>query len=50
MTILVYMAADNDLESHAIRNLKDMERADFNRMNVLASLATLATIDAQAIV
>ena len=35
LTLLVYMAADNDLESYAIRNLKAMERADFSRMNVL---------------
>lgn len=37
-TLFVYMAADNDLESYAIRNLKEMERADFSRMNVLVLL------------
>ena len=35
ITLLVYMAADNDLETEAIRNLKEMERADFENMNVL---------------
>ena len=35
LTLMVYMAADNDLESHAIRNLKAMERADFSNINVL---------------
>ena len=35
LTLLVYMAADNDLESHALRNLKAMEQAEFSGMNVL---------------
>ena len=38
LTLLVYMAADNDLESYAISNLKAMERADFSGMNVLVLL------------
>ena len=35
LTLMVYMAADNDLESHGIRNLKAMEKADFSGINVL---------------
>ena len=35
LTLLVYMAADNDLESYALENMKAMERADFKNMNVL---------------
>jgi len=35
LTLLVYMAADNDLESYAIQNLKAMEHADFSDINVL---------------
>ncbi|MBO7583354.1 MAG: hypothetical protein J6T20_06155 [Treponema sp.] len=35
LTLLVYMAADNDLESYGIQNLKAMERADFSSLNVL---------------
>ena len=38
MTLLVYMAADNDLESYAIQNLKAMEHASFENMNVLILL------------
>ena len=38
LTLLVYMAADNDLESYALRNLKAMEQAEFSRMNVLVLL------------
>lgn len=38
LTLMVYMAADNDLESHAIQNLKAMEHADFDKMNVLVLL------------
>lgn len=34
-TVLVYMAADNDLESYAIQNLKQMERAKTENLNVL---------------
>ena len=35
LTLVVYMAADNDLESYAVQNLKAMEHADFSKMNVL---------------
>ena len=35
LTLLVYMAADNDLESYALENMKAMERANFKNMNVL---------------
>ena len=38
LTLMVYMAADNDLESEAIANLKQMEHSDFDRMNVLVLL------------
>lgn len=38
LTLVVYMAADNDLESYAISNLKAMEHADFKNMNVLVLL------------
>ena len=35
---MVYMAADNDLESEAIANLKQMEHSNFGKMNVLVLL------------
>ena len=35
LTLMVYMAADNDLESYALQNLKDMEHAGFSGMNIL---------------
>ena len=38
LTLVVYMSADNDLESYAIQNLKAMEHADFEKMNVLVLL------------
>lgn len=38
LTLLIYMAADNDLESYAIQNLKAMEHAAFENMNVLVLL------------
>ena len=38
LTLLVYMAADNDLESHAIKNLKALEQAEFSGMNILVLL------------
>ena len=38
LTLIVYMAADNDLEQYAIENLKAMEYADFENINVLALL------------
>lgn len=34
-TVLVYMAADNDLESYALQNLKQMERVKLENLNVL---------------
>lgn len=37
-TFLVYMAADNDLESYAIRNLKQLEKAAAEGVNVLVLL------------
>ena len=38
LTLVVYMAADNDLESYAIQNLKAMEHADLKKINVLVLL------------
>ena len=38
LTLMVYMAADNDLEPYAIQNLKAMEHADFSELNVLVLL------------
>lgn len=38
LTLMVYMAADNDLESYALQNLKQMERADFSKINLLVLL------------
>lgn len=38
LTLMVYMAADNDLESEAIANLKQMEHSDFEKMTVLVLL------------
>ena len=38
LTLVVYMAADNDLESYAVSNLKDMEHAEFENINVLVLL------------
>ena len=40
LTLMIYMAADNDLETYALQNLKAMERADydFEAMNVLVLL------------
>lgn len=38
LTLMVYMAADNDLESEAIANLKQMEHSNFGKMNVLVLL------------
>lgn len=35
LTLIVYMAADNDLESYGIANLKQMERAECENLNVL---------------
>ena len=38
LTVMVYMAADNDLESYALQNLKSMEKSDFCEINVLVLL------------
>ena len=38
LTLLVYMAADNELESYALTNLKQMEWANYENMNVLVLL------------
>ncbi len=38
LTLMIYMAADNDLEPYAIQNLKAMEHADFSEINVLVLL------------
>lgn len=38
LTMMVYMAADNDLESYALQNLKQMERAGFSKINLLVLL------------
>ena len=38
MTLLIYMAADNDLECYAIQNHKEMEHSDFENMKVLVLL------------
>ena len=38
LTLMIYMAADNDLESYALSNLKAMEKASFNNMNILVLL------------
>lgn len=35
LTLLVYMAADNDLECYALENIKAMEHADCSNINVL---------------
>ncbi len=36
LTLIIYMAADNDLEKYAIQNLKDMEHAEYENINVIA--------------
>lgn len=46
LTLLVYMAADNDLESYAIQNLKAMEHSGFSNMNVLVLLDRAEDYDA----
>lgn len=38
LTLMVYMAADNDLETYALKNLKAMERAEFEGINILVLL------------
>ena len=46
LTLMVYMAADNDLESYALQNLKDMEHAGFSGMNILVLLDRTEGFDA----
>ena len=36
LVLMVYMAADNDLENYAIQNLKQMEHAEFGETKVIA--------------
>lgn len=38
LTLMVYMAADNDLESYALANLKAMERAECDGVKILVLL------------
>lgn len=38
LTLMVYMAADNDLEKWALKNLKQMERAGYEELNVIVLL------------
>lgn len=38
LVLLIYMAADNDLESFAIQDLKEMEHANFSNIKVLVLL------------
>ena len=38
LTLMVYMAADNDLESYALANLRAMEQADYDGVKVLVLL------------
>ncbi len=38
LTLMVYMAADNDLESYALANLKAMERAECSGIKILVLL------------
>ena len=35
LTLMIYMAADNDLESYALANLKEIEKALIQEVNVL---------------
>ena len=35
LSLMIYMAADNDLESYALQNLNLMETADYEGINVL---------------
>ena len=46
LTLLVYMAADNDLECYALADLKEMEHAVFEEMNVLVLLDRAQGYDA----
>ena len=38
LTLMIYMAADNDLEKWALKNLKQMERAGYEELNVVVLL------------
>lgn len=38
LTLMIYMAADNDLESYALANLKEIEKALIQEVNVLVLL------------
>lgn len=38
LTLMIYMAADNDLESYSLENLKAMERSEYEKINVLVLL------------
>ena len=38
LTLMIYMAADNDLEKYALANLKAMERASYEGINVIVLL------------
>ena len=38
LTLMIYMAADNDLETYALQNLKAMEHAFYRKMNVIVLL------------
>ena len=46
LTLLVYMAADNDLESYALEDLKEMEHSSFEGINVLVLLDRAQGYDA----
>ena len=38
LTLMIYMAADNDLETYALQNLKMLEQAEFEKINVIVLL------------
>lgn len=38
LTLMIYMAADNDLESYALQNLNQMEKVNCENMNILVLL------------
>ena len=38
LTLMIYMAADNDLEKYALANLKAMEKASYEGINVIVLL------------
>lgn len=45
LTLMVYMAADNDLESYALENLRSMHKAVFKGINVLVLLDRAQSYD-----